>query len=75
MVPQNMKKQVDENPGDVICFRNESQGGFAMKPAQALSIDCMECIVPDWFQGYWTIPELVKNEQIVECKYTLCTYQ
>ena len=33
MSPQNTGKQVDQDPGDLISFGNESQGGFPVKPA------------------------------------------
>ena len=56
---KNMGKQVDQNPGDLISFWNQPQGGFSMKPVQWLSVDPLEFYEPDWYQGYWLSQEVV----------------
>ena len=71
MSPQNMGKQVDQNPGHFTPLWNEPHGGFAVKPAQWPSMERMGFNVPNWHYGYWIIPGRVNNEQIVEYKYNV----
>ena len=46
MSSQGTRKQVDQDPEDLICFGNEPRGGLPVKPARRPSIQHCRSIVP-----------------------------
>ena len=61
MPPQNTGKQVDQDSGDLISFRNEPQGGFSVKSAQLPSLDLEDLLcLPDKA----TVPQINYYERV-----------